>query len=139
MHIGESILQEVYDQGIILVDNGSLPADGIINVVKHNIGEEHALSDYLTIQSAFDFIEESLDKDAAHRVSTEDKEFLLPLLENSLSQNVLYDADATRQWTKQLLDNISPTRGLVQNSEVIVVKGQVVDEERHLQEPHPAK
>jgi putative nucleotidyltransferase with HDIG domain len=129
LQTGESILTEIYEKGIILLNSENLSADGIINVVKHNISEERSFADFLTIQTAFDFIEQELSGNGVHHVSPEDKEFLLPLLENSLSQNVLYDAEATKNWTKELLDNISLSRGAVQNGEVIVLKGQVVDED----------
>jgi len=129
LHTGESILEDIYDKGVILVNNENLPTDGIISVTKHNVSEEHTFSDFLTIQTAFDMIEQLLGGDGRYHVSTEDKVFLLPLLENSLSQNVLYDTEATNNWTKQLLDNISLSHGMVQNGEVIVLKGQVVDDD----------
>ena len=55
---------------------------------------------------------------------------LAPLLENSLAHNVLFDDQATRQWTRQVLDKISTTRGLVQKDEVVILKGEVVDDNR---------
>lgn len=125
--IGSQILQMTYDQGIILVNEESPMnnPDGMITVVKENVAEEKNLKSFYTIQSAFDFINDELDK-----ISQADKALLSPLLENALSHNVVYDDQATRQWTKQLLDKISLNLGLVQKDEVVILKGEVVDDQK---------
>src|SRR5690606_16133247 len=51
--------------------------------------------------------------------------------ENSLTYNIVYDDRATRQWTRQLLDKVSLSRGLVQKDEVVILKGEVIDEEKY--------
>lgn len=125
--IGSRILQMTYEEGIILI-NEQTPVnnpDGIITVVKKNIAEERNLKDYYTIQTAFKFINDQLG-----RISQADKNLLSPLLENALSHNVVYDDQSTRQWTKQFLDKISLTRGLVQKDEVVILKGEVVDDQK---------
>jgi putative nucleotidyltransferase with HDIG domain len=125
--IGKQILKVVYEKGIILINdqsNGNNP-DGIITVVKNNIAEEHVLMDFFTIQSAYKFILDQLNT-----ISTADVAFLSPLLENALSHNIIYDDDATRQWTKQILDKISLSHGLVQKGEVVILKGEVVDDQK---------
>lgn len=125
--IGEQILRMIYDRGIVLINEQSTinNPDGIINVLKKNIAEEHNLNDYLTIQSAYELILQELS-----RLNSADKDLLAPLLENALAHNILYDDQETRRWTKQLFDKISLTRGMVQKDEVIILKGEVVDEEK---------
>ena len=125
--IGLQILKMVYEQGIILIDDQSIGnnPDGIITVVRDNIAEEHNLQDFFTVQSAFTFITEQLEN-----ISSADKDMLSPLLENALEHNVLYDDVATRQWTKQMLDKISLSHGLVQKDEVVILKGEVVDDQK---------
>jgi putative nucleotidyltransferase with HDIG domain len=127
LSIGQEILKMVYERGIIMVSDASIGnnLDGIITVVRNNIADEHSVKDYLTIQSAFIFITEQLNN-----MSNADKSLLSPLLENALAHNVIYDADATNQWAKQLYDKISLSRGLVQKDEVIITKGEVVDDSR---------
>ncbi len=125
--IGEQILKMVYDRGIILINDQSIGnnPDGIITVVRENVAEEHNLKDYLTVQSAYLFIVDQLNN-----ISSADKGLLTPLLENALAHNVLYDDQATRQWTKQKLDKISLSHGLVQKDEVVILKGEVVDDQK---------
>ncbi len=125
--IGEQILKVVYDRGIILIYDQSMGnnPDGMITVVRSSIAEERGLKDYFTIQTAYKYILEQLSS-----ISTADKNFLAPLLENSLAHNVIYDDLATRQWNKQSLDKISLYEGLVQKDEVIILKGEVVDDSK---------
>ncbi|MBK7851952.1 MAG: HDIG domain-containing protein [Bacteroidetes bacterium] len=125
--IGSRILQMTYDQGIILINEQSPlnNPDGMITLVKDNIAEEKNLKSFFTIQSAFQYISDELDK-----ISQADKTLLSPLLENALSHNIVYDDQATRQWTKQLIDKISLNLGLVQKDEVVILKGEVVDDQK---------
>lgn len=125
--IGSHILEMTYDQGIILMNEQSPlnNPDGMITVVRDKVAEEKNLKSFFTIQSAFQFINDELDK-----ISQADKNLLEPLLENALSHNIVYDDQATRQWTKQLLDKISLNLGLVQKDEVVILKGEVVDDQK---------
>ncbi|MBP6532739.1 MAG: HDIG domain-containing protein [Bacteroidia bacterium] len=125
--IGVQILKVIYEKGIILINDKtkSNNPDGIITIVKANIAEEHNLNDYYTIQTAFSFIQGQLEN-----ISAADQTLLAPLLENALSHNILYDDQATRQWTKQLIDKISLSHGLVQKDEVVVLKGEIIDDAR---------
>ena len=119
---GVSILNEIYSKGIILTNAENFPEDGVISIVRNNISEDRNINSLFTIKSAVDFINEKLTNFG------DDRQLLAPLLENALTHNILYDDQSTRQWTKQMLENVSLTRGMVQNGEVIVLKGQVVDE-----------
>lgn len=125
--IGIQVLKMVYERGIILINDQSMEnnPDGIITVVRENIAEEQSLKDYYTIQSAFAFIQSQLDN-----ISSADVNLLSPLLENSLAHNLLYDDQATRVWTKLLLDKISLSHGLVQKDETVILKGEIVDDIR---------
>ncbi|MBK6445606.1 MAG: HDIG domain-containing protein [Bacteroidetes bacterium] len=125
--IGSHILEMTYDQGIILMNEQSPlnNPDGMITVVRDKVAEEKNLKSFFTIQSAFQFINDELDK-----ITQADKNLLEPLLENALSHNIVYDDQATRQWTKQLLDKISLNLGLVQKDEVVILKGEVVDDQK---------
>jgi len=119
---GVSILNEIYSKGIILTNTENFPEDGVISIVRNNISEDRNINSLFTIKSSVDFINEKLTNFG------DDRQLLAPLMENALTHNILYDDQSTRQWTKQMLENVSLTRGMVQNGEVIVLKGQVVDE-----------
>lgn len=124
---GLLILENVYDKGIIQVNEYSpgFNEDGIITVVRNNVAEEHNLSNFFNVQSAFEYLMEELGK-----FSAEERTLLSPLLENALDHNIIYDEQATKQWTKQNLDKISVSHGLVQKDEVVLLKGEVVDDQK---------
>lgn len=119
---GVAILNEIYLKGIIQSNNENIPDDGVITIIRNNISEDASINTVYTIKTAVDLINNRLSDDE------ESRQLLAPLLENALAHNIIYDDQRTRQWTKQMLENISLTRGMVQNGEVIVLKGQVVDE-----------
>jgi putative nucleotidyltransferase with HDIG domain len=123
--IGMNILNRVYKKGIILINDRALRnrQDDVITTIHNNRAEEHRLNEFFTIQTAYEFINSELEK-----ISQSDHELLSPILENALSHNLVYDDEATRKWTKQALDRISISRGLVQKDEVVILKGEVVDE-----------
>ena len=123
--IGLIMLREVYNKGIILLSDQPLAqkSDEIINLVDNNISEEKSINDFYSIQGAFDYISSKLSV-----YPRQDHDFLAPILENSLAHNIQYDDSATQKWTRQLLDNISISHGMVQKDEVIILKGEVVDD-----------
>ncbi|MFM7216700.1 MAG: HD family phosphohydrolase [Bacteroidota bacterium] len=125
---GVELLESVFDKGIIQYTPGAEEEESsgrMITLMQGNVAEEHQVAEFHSIRSASDFIRHRLDS-----MSGADAAFLLPLLENSLAYNVIYDDAATRRWTKQRLDRISFNRGLVQQGEVIILKGEVLDDLR---------
>jgi putative nucleotidyltransferase with HDIG domain len=123
--LGVIILHDVYDKGVILVNDQLPKNDGTINLVMNNVEEEKSISDFFSIQSAYDFVMAKLKE-----YPPADYEILAPVLENSLSHNIIYDEAASGKWTKQMLDNISLSHGMVQKDEAIILKGEVVDDQK---------
>ena len=93
--------------------------------MKSNVAEEKELSEIFTIQTAYDYIIAELNNK-----SHIDKEILLPLLENSISQNVNYDEEITNKYKQNIVSNISLTRGMVQKGERIISKGELLNSEK---------
>ena len=113
--IALSILDSIYSKGIIQLNDTveTKTGDFVINVIKGNIAEEKELSEVFTIQTADDYIVTSLKRKA----NSIDKDLLTPLLENAISQNIFYDEVTTNKYKQNILNNISPTRGMVQKGE----------------------
>lgn len=120
---GLEILSKIYTQGIIQsvpeVDNK--PGDFRIMLVIQNIAEEARLSDFYTLQTAY----EAMLRKVADQEFV-DNELLRKLLEESLSHNVLYKDQLTQAELQKKLDAISTTRGMIQEGERIISKGEVV-------------
>lgn len=124
---GEKLLRQVYDKGIILINEQSIAGnpDRTITVIRSNIAEDKSIPEFFTIQSAYNYIEQKLREE-----NSEDVSQLLPLLENALTHNVNFDDATTRQDTRQQLENIMTTRGMVREGELIILKGEMVDEDK---------
>lgn len=122
-----SILDTVYKKGIVQLNDtlDNKAGDYVINIVTGNIAEEKELSELFNIQTADDYIVAMVNKKPSV-----DKELLLPLLENTISQNVFYDADITGKYKQNIISNISITRGMVQKGERIISKGELVTVEK---------
>ena len=125
---GSRILRKIYQRGVILLNqeaSSTTDQETMITLIRSKVAEEHNGNEFFTVKSALDFINTSLDS-----LTPADKSVLAPVLENCLSHNIVYDDESTRHWTNQLIEQISPNRGLVQQGEVIILKGEVVDQSR---------
>jgi putative nucleotidyltransferase with HDIG domain len=125
--IGTDILQAIFSRGVILLDDRYPPGqDGMISLLSNNVESDHKVQDFFTIQSASEYIHTELG-----RKRGADPSLLEPLLENALTHNILFDEKATDQWTEQALESISLSRGLVQAGESVILKGEVVDQDKY--------
>jgi cyclic-di-AMP phosphodiesterase PgpH len=119
------LLDSIYEKGIIemipQVENKN--PDFRIAVLKENIAKIVPISSLLTINKANEFILMNL----ALVQGINDKA-VLPLIQASIMQNVLYDEELTRIQREQTLANISTTRGMVQKGERIIAMGELVNE-----------
>ena len=124
--IGTDILMQIFDKGVILVDDQFPPGqDGLISLLVNHVASDRVVSDFYTIQTASAFIKSELAGEAVA-----DKNLLGSLLENALTHNIVYDEKATTQWTNQALESVSLSRGLVQIGESVILKGEVVDRDK---------
>jgi putative nucleotidyltransferase with HDIG domain len=122
-----SILDTIYKKGIVQLNDtmDNKAGDYVINIVTGNIAEEKELSELFNIKTADDYIVAMVNKK-----SYIDKELLLPLLENTISQNVFFDVDITGKYKQNIINNISIMRGMVQKGERIISKGELVTTEK---------
>jgi putative nucleotidyltransferase with HDIG domain len=81
------------------------------------------VSDFFTIKTAYNYINSKIKTDRPN-----DYDFLLPLLENALTYNVVFDEATTQKDARQALESIATSRGLVREGELIIIKGEVVDQ-----------
>ncbi len=127
--LGVGILNHLYSAGIVFLDQEfrDKPAGTYIRVVEDNVARSTVLGAMYTIQEAYIYVVSVLE-DNSERV---DAELLQPLLENSLSHNVFYDDELSSRALDAEIDNISPTRGMVQEGEKIISKGEIVSQDTY--------
>ncbi len=115
-------VDKVYSHGIRALNNavGKGPQD-IVLVVKGNIAEEHQLSAYADPSRADSMIVLKLDAGA--------KKAWVEKVYTPISANVIFDSSLTNKSVRQALENISPSRGALTKGQIIVSRGEIVDDE----------
>ncbi|PCI98813.1 MAG: phosphohydrolase [Flavobacteriales bacterium] len=125
---GAKYLEAIYNQGVIeVIDelDGKEKDYPILLLGTNNIAEEVELADFYTIKSAYDFVVEDLKKQ-----NSIDVEFLLSGIENTIIQNIRYNASLTEKDLNNELNQISSVKGGVYEKEKIISKGELVSPEK---------
>ncbi len=121
---GIDILSHLYDTGIIFLEEGfrQKSDDFTVRVLEANVARGKTLGELFTIQEAFIYAIIALDESS----DGVDDELLQPLVEKSLTHNVFYNEELTNRTLQAELDEIPVTRGMVQEGEKIVSKGELI-------------
>lgn len=122
--VGLRILSDLYNTGIIFLEEElrKESSDFRIMLLEDNVARSKTLDHFFTIQDAFIFAITELDE-----VSDDvDVQLLQSLLESSLRHNVFYNEELTDRTLRAELDEIPVTRGMVQQGEKIISKGELI-------------
>ena len=124
---GIEILQGVYKKGIIQLSDvlENKTPDDFINVITDNVAEERQIKEFFTLQSAYNFLETEVSK-----YNIIDEDFLISLLSNAISHNIVFDEVANSNVLEQQINSISLTRSKVQKGERIISKGDLIDDKK---------
>ena len=120
----------VYDSiencGIVAYDNATsnLAPEDEVSIVRNKVMRTARYGDFYTMNEATEAVTTMLGRQGEHL----DKKMLSELLNGALRQNVFYDADLTKQEVSKAVSSVSLTYGMVQQDEIIVSEGEVVDE-----------
>ncbi|MFZ4398494.1 MAG: HD family phosphohydrolase [Bacteroidales bacterium] len=123
-----NIYDSVFSTGIIelIPEIENKPADLGIIIIKNNIAEEKELGSFYTINLADKYIRNEINK-----IKVKDLSSLTEMLESSLFQNVKYDAITTEKEKQNLISNISTTKGMVENGQRIISKGELITADKY--------
>jgi len=127
---GFSLLDSIYKKGIIemIPELEKKNPDFKIAVLDANVARIVPVNSLFTISKANEYI--LLNLPNAQGV---DSKFILPLLQATIMQNVLFDEELSLTQREQSLTAISITRGMVQKGERIIAKGELVNESKFQQ------
>ncbi len=128
LQICEYIFDSIAEKGIIELtpELENKPPDFKLMIINNNIASEIQLKDVFTINTADQFIIDNLtDLDGV------DRDLILLALENILTRNITFNSVKTELERKDILNKISPTRGMVQRGEKIISKGELVTETKY--------
>jgi putative nucleotidyltransferase with HDIG domain len=128
LEVCESIFDSIAQKGIIelVPELDNKPPDFKIMIIKNNVVSEVELKDMFTIHTADKYIQKKLAD-----IDNIDRELVLSSLENILVRNITFDAEKTELEKKEILNKISPTRGMIQRGEKIISKGELVTETKY--------
>lgn len=123
---GLAVLDTLYGTGIIMIDPSieNKPRDFEIYILENNTAKEVKLSSVLTLRQASQLIQNKSEAfEGNHR------EFLVRLLSNHITHNLLFDAAKTNAEKESLLAGIKPFRGMVEKDELIISRGARVTDD----------
>jgi putative nucleotidyltransferase with HDIG domain len=121
------IFDDIHNIGIIQ-HHSTLDRDDFskrINIVHNHTVSVRSLDDVYNITSAYNRLRKASDT-----MRYCDRQTMLLLLTESLTQNLVFNEEMTQRELEQSWQRISPTYGLVQKGELIISEGDMVDEEK---------
>ena len=126
VNFGYNYLKNIYTKGIIQLNNEvGFESNNSLLLKKGSVAESSEFTDFYSINQLDNEIH-LIDK-----LSDKDYDFLVPLLLVSLEHNILFDKKSTDDFLLAELQNISPTKGLIIEGQVIVNKGELVNTDRN--------
>lgn len=122
----EGIISHLFQTGIIKPDASieNKPDDFTIYVLENNIAVEKKIRGLYTLQQASSYIVSQADDfDASFR------DFLIRIITNHIEHNVFFDPVKTNAEKEAAITGVSPFRGMVQRSELIISRGARVNDD----------
>lgn len=125
--IGKPILDSILKKGVFeQIDTlKGKRADFTILVRIKGLVEEHELGDYYSLSQADKYLINEVDKSTGKH-----KDSLITLLESCLVQSIFYNEELTQKTLNQDLNNLLPTRNKILKGQIIISKGEIVDDEK---------
>lgn len=122
-----TIYDSIQNHGVLIYHPvlENLKADDDINIVKNKVANAVKYGKVYTVKSAYDRAQSIIDT-----LSGIDKKVFLEILANGFVQNLSYDERMTTAEREALLAQISPTYGMVQQGELIITSGELVNNEK---------
>jgi len=121
----ERNLKHIYEKGVLSVQDAQwLSEDSIQNIqlVDKNVATNHSTNQIFTVKGAYEHL---LNADTLHY----NKRILQSCnLDNYLASNINYDLEKSESLLQDLLSKVSPAKGVVQNGQKIVDRGEIIDE-----------
>jgi cyclic-di-AMP phosphodiesterase PgpH len=133
-----SILSDIYQKGV-LETNEMMPYEKLpdeITVVSGRVAEKKKVSSLFVQKSAYQYSAEKKSELEKHHKVVSGKslsDFLSKVaLYDFIEPNLFYDAATSTAVKNQLIGEISVNRGLVQEGELIISQGEIVDDAKYM-------
>ena len=127
--LATKLLNNVYSQGIIQpIENRELKNDDLITLISVNETIEGEKGSFMTVKLASEYL-----RNESQKLKQGSRGILQNLILDNLHHNVLYDETTSEKVLNDRLSKLSKTKGKVEKEQLIVSKGQVVNDELWLQ------
>lgn len=126
INAGRDLLGSIFDRGILQPFQMDEQKVGEVLLKHEGLSKPVDLSNFYTISEASAHIREEMDP----RPDTV-QDFIVPLLLDNIQHNVFYNEEMTRNYLESQLNDILPTYGKVQKGELIIVKGNIIDDQKY--------
>ncbi|MCK5815241.1 MAG: HDIG domain-containing protein [Flavobacteriaceae bacterium] len=123
--IGEKVLDDIYQYGFIEDENDTKITENIsdVKIRKGNFVVDVNQNRLLRSKDLLKFINNSL----TNLNSADERIHLLNLIAEIVEPNILFDKKFTDRVKNEAINSISPTTGYVAESELIILKGDIVE------------
>ncbi|MDF1549176.1 MAG: hypothetical protein P1P88_15225, partial [Bacteroidales bacterium] len=133
-NIAVQLLKNIYKRGVLEFDDESgheNQSPEILRIVDKKIATEVTYTSVFTLKSAYTYLVQNLNIYNYSRGVNYNLEFIKSFqLNNYLAPSLFYDAETSEKVKKELIDQISFTRGMVQEGERIISKGEMIDQDK---------
>jgi putative nucleotidyltransferase with HDIG domain len=133
-----TILSGIYQKGV-LETNELMPFEKLpdeITVISGRVAEQKLVSSLFVQKSAYQFAGEKKTELEKHHVAVSGKslsDFLSTVaLYDFIEPNLFYDAATSTAVRNEMIGEISINRGLVQEGELVISQGEIVDEDKFM-------
>ena len=133
------VLSGIYDKGILETNDITTSTDqqySDITVIKGNVVEEKKLVSFYLQKDAYQASEgekEELSRKLVPVFGTVLIDFMSRVaFYNFIKPNIFYDAETSATFKDKLIKGISLTRGLVQEGQLIISRGEIVNDSKYM-------
>ena len=124
----ERTLRHIYEKGVLSVQDAQLLSEDSIQtilLVEKNVATSQPIDRLYSVKGAYEHL---LNADTLHY----NKRILQACnLDNYLTSNINYDLEKSEASLQELLSTVSPAKGVVQNGQKIVDRGEIIDQQTY--------
>ena len=124
----ERTLKHIYEKGVLSVQDAQLLSEDSIQtilLVDKNVATSQPVDRLYSVKGAYEHL---LNADTLHY----NKRILQACnLNNYLTSNINYDLEKSEASLQELLSTVSPAKGVVQNGQKIVDRGEIIDQQTY--------
>ena len=126
LQYSRGLLDRLFEKGIIKLDSShqDKEPDFVINVVRGNTVQRQTLQSIMTVEEARELITDSLPYSKLYVA-----EFLLPILPDAATANLLYSDSLSSLYRQEQLEGLVTSKGVINEGDLIITRGSRISPE----------